>query len=496
MAALKNLTSQIEDPSERENGANYILRGRTTGKVLAELRDFLHIRKRFFTDALLEIVGQPTVDFLVCDLAGEISADEKYDFVLSLDKNKQECFPIVSVSCFLSYFQEAFQQGNTLFGFIKNAFWNPIIIDTETPLLQNGSSSEEAIKIDIFSKAVNFVPRENIKIVPSQVRLEALPNTDDKDLVNINTFYKSFLNAYSLMFLSSSIVLKENKITLKIDGYKEIECVISSGEIESKFEKMSVYHDLIKWVFNESHSDVFQVRDSRQLFLERLGIVRNVFSLEVKPLLEDKDGLYKVTDSLLNKCKSSYSVFLKSKTKEYFDLRMKLEEHVEKLIRNLSEESTAFVNSFRNNMYLFISLVFSTLLLTYSRNIGSKGFDDFILREDVGFVIMGYATINVVFLLMSSFRLYAANKAILTDKDNFKARYNKLLDKGDTEDIVETAFITRIKHNRFFFWIIILLWLVICYFLFMNQVLYSYFKGDYPLKDLLAGLKGVISFYF
>lgn len=298
------------------------------------------------------------------------------------------------------------------------------------------------------------------------------------------------------MFLASSMELKGNKLVIRIDGYKEVECEITAEEIEKKFATMSVYHDLIRWVFNESHNDELQVRDSKQLFLERLGIVRNVFSLEIKPLLEDKDGLYKVTESLLNKCKSSYNVFLKSKTKEYFDLRMKLEEHVEKLIRNLSEESTAFVNSFRNNMYIFISLVFSTLLLTYSRNIGSKGFDDFIAREDVGFVIMGYATLNVVLLLMSSFRLYAANKAIITDKDNFKTRYNKLLDKGDTEDIVESAFVTRIKHNRVFFWIIITLWLSICYILFLNQTLYSYFKGTYPLEDLVDIFGALKAYYF
>lgn len=496
MATLKDLTSQIENLSEKENGAKYILRGRATGKELSELREYLCVRKGFFNDALLEIDGQPTLDLLVCDIAAEISADDKHDFVLSLDKNKNECFPIVSVPCLISYFQENFQQGNTLFGFINNAFSSPVIIDNKTALLQNSSSSDETVKIDIFCKAVNFVQRENVKIVPSQVRLEDVQDGNDTDLAKVKTFYKSLINAYSLMFLASSMELKGNKLVIRIDGYKEVECEITAEEIEKKFATMSVYHDLIRWVFNESHNDELQVRDSKQLFLERLGIVRNVFSLEIKPLLEDKDGLYKVTESLLNKCKSSYNVFLKSKTKEYFDLRMKLEEHVEKLIRNLSEESTAFVNSFRNNMYIFISLVFSTLLLTYSRNIGSKGFDDFIAREDVGFVIMGYATLNVVLLFMSSFRLYAANKAIITDKDNFKTRYNKLLDKGDTEDIVESAFVTRIKHNRVFFWIIITLWLSICYILFLNQTLYSYFKGTYPLEDLVDIFGALKAYYF
>lgn len=476
MAMLKSLTSQIENLSEKENGAKYILRGRTTGKLLAELRNFFFTRKKYFTDALLEIDGQPTLDLLVCELLTDISPDVQYDFELNLNKNKQESFPIVSVSCFIKYFQESFPHGNTLFGFINNAFLNPVIIDEDTPLLQNGISSDESSKIDIFCKAVNFVQRENIKIVPSQVRLEDVSDAGNTDLAQIMIFFKSLLNTYSLMFLSSSIELKESKLILKIDGYKEVECEIAPSEIESKFAKMTVYHELIKWVFNESLNDELQIRDSKQLYLERLGIARNVFSLEIKSLMEDKDGLYKVNDSLLNKCKSSYNIFLKSKTKEYFDLRMKLEEHVEKLVRNLSEESTAFVNSFRNNMYIFISLVFSTLLLTYSRNIANKGFDDFIARDDVGFVIMGYSALNVVLLLMSAFRLYASNQAILTDKNNFKDRYNKLLDKGDTEDIVESAFTTRIKHNRIFFWIIIVLWLGICYVLFLNQVIYSYFK--------------------
>ena len=495
MIALKDLTKSVENFSEKENGAKYILRGKTSGKILFELKDFLLIRKIFFTDILLEIDSHQTFDLLVCDLSTEINENDKYDFVLILDKNKDEYFPIVSISGFLNYFKESFQKGNIFFGFINNAFFNPIIIDTETCLLKNSSGPEEFIKIDIFSKAVNFVPLENIKVVPSQIWLEDVLDTGDTDLAKLKTFYKSLLNAYSLMFLSSSIALLENKIILKIDGYKEIECEIASGEIEGKFERMSVYHELVKWIFNESPGDE-RIRDNRQLFLERLGIVRNVFSLEVKPLLEDKEGLYKLTGSLLNKCKSSYNVFLKSKTKEYFDLRMKLEEHVEKLIRNLSEESTAFVNSFRNNMYIFISLVFSTLLLTYSRNVGAKGFDDFFVRQDVSFVIMGYSVLNVVLLLMSSFRLYAANKAILSDKDNFKTRYNKLLDKGDTEDIVESAFVTRIKNNRIFFWIIIALWLSICYVLFLNQILYSYFHGDYTFHEIIEGLKGVIPFYF
>lgn len=475
MTTFEIITSQIENLSEKEDGAKYTLDGRTAGRMLVELQNYLFSRNKFFVDAFLEIDGHPTLNLLVNDISTAVSIDEMYDFKLTLDKNKQECFPIVSISCFIQYFHESFKQSITLFGFINNSFSSPVLIDNDTPLLQYGISPDQSSKIDIFCKAVNVVPRENIKIVPSQVKLEDISTAGDRDLDKIVKFYKSLLNAYSLIFLSSSIELNGEKLQFKIDGYKEVECEITSTEIENKFDKMIVYHEMVKWIFNESLSDELQIRDSKQLYLERLGIVRNVFSLEIKPLLDDKDGLYKLTDSLLNKCKSSYNIFMKSKTKEYFDLRMKLEEHVEKLVKNLSEESTTFVNAFRNNMYIFISLVFSTLLLTYSRNVGNKGFNDFIGRDDVGIVISGYAVLNIILLFMSAFRLFAANKAIINDKDNFKARYNKLLDKGDTEDIVESSFSTRLKNNKIFFWIIATMWFVICVLLFFNQAIYSHF---------------------
>lgn len=476
MTTLRQIKIKIDNLSESENGAKYTLTGNAAGDVFTSLRNFVESTKQHYSSAILEVEGHSTVDMFEDDFPIEIESIDKSGFSLELDKKRENNFPILSINCFMDYYKESACRGITFLGFINNAFNNPILVDYNVQLLKYGKGLDEINKIDIFSKAVNFAAKESIKVVPSHVRFIYSTDSTDESFLRVMVFYKSLLNAYSLMFLASSVELETGKVVLKIDGYKEVECEISIDEIENKFDKMGVYNEIIKWIFNESVNGDLQMQDSKQLYLERLGIVRNVFSLEIKPHLEDEKGLYKITDTLISKCKSSYNIFLKSKTKEYFDLRMKLEEHVEKLVRNLSEESTAFVNSFRNNMYIFISLVFSTLLLTYSRNISNDGFGDFIGREDVGFVIMSYAILNIALLIVSSYRLYASNKAIINDKDNFKLRYNKLLDKGDTEDIVESAFTVRMKHNRCFYWIITIFWLLFCFVLYLNQPIYNLFK--------------------
>lgn len=472
---LRQILNSLSSFSDEENGKEYVLQSKAGHQIFADIYTYCKEQRRFFISAILIVEKHSSIN-LLDDSVTLPDVSDNLSFTLTLEKDKSNFFPIVTYKSFLTYFRRSCRQGAQFFGFINNALKNPFFIDSAYQFSYFRDDQNFQIKRNLFCKAVNFVACNQIRLIPSNIQINS-DHSADTDAIKIKDFYSSLINFYSLVFISNSFDLKNSEISFCIDGYREIKYTLDVNIIENGLSEKNIFSDLFQWAFNDNTGVDANIGNFEQIYIERLGIARNVFSLEIKPQNGDQQPLQNITDGVLSKCKSNYNIYLKSKTKDYFDLRMNLEEHVEKLVRNLSEESSAFFHSFRNNMYLFVGVVFSTLLLSFTSDSYTGSFYDFYKQVDVVFIVLGFVIVNIVMLLLSAINLWIGQNGIQGDITNFRNRYSKLLDETDINDIINTSFGRRVKSNRTFFWVIVTVWLCFCYALLSYREILDYIRS-------------------
>lgn len=468
---ITQLISKSNILAEEETAKTYYLKGITTREHLNLALSTFNRIAEFCESAIFEVGGHETIDLTKASNF-QVSANlSEVTYQLEVDKKTSTNFPIFNFASFRKSFDSAFKNIDTLFGYLNRSLNNPVLVESHTYPLATFVDDDNNIKIEFLSKAISQTKKAEITIAPSQITF-----TNDSSLpANVASFFKSILAFYSLLFLSSNIK-KENQasINVTIDGYREISFTFSSEDICDRFCEALVYHDIACWIFSDTPGKPSHLQ--KQIYSERIGIARNIISLEISP--EKADSAFTPSASIFRKCRSHFNVYLKSRTKEYFDIRMKLDDHVDKLSKSLSDEVSLFVTTFRANMYGFISIIFTSLLVQATKTDVQNSF--LTGSNSVSFLIAGYGAFNLLLLAITSAKLYYSMGNIDAEKKYLIERYGKLLDNQDVQESVDGIMNRRLIRSRWQFGIIAVGWVILSALLIFNRPLYKLSFPDSP----------------
>ena len=285
--------------------------------------------------------------------------------------------------------------------FLKNIILVENNIDNKLSYVTEENTAPEYL-LEV-SKIIKFSSKEELKVSPYNINLENIKNSDSEIINNFYRLANGLKNYLSLLYIASNIDIKDNNIEIIFDGNRERLFQLTGEETINNFNTLDKYKELFFWIYKKE-SDI-----KNQNFIEKLEIVRNLIAItfvKEKSLITLNNNVY----DILSKSTSNYKIYLKSKTKDYFELRFKIEEHTDKLFNSLGDEFTKFSDFFTNNLYIFIGLIFSSALFTLLRSqtmhLDSVPHNTHIfLNQDVSIVISLYGVFSLILLLISAIKV-------------------------------------------------------------------------------------------
>lgn len=348
---------------------------------------------------------------------------------------------------------------------------NTILIEKDFEVLNYLKENETLPEyLTEVSKSIKFNSSSKLKVSPFDVDTEKIREESSNSIIyDFLTLINSLKNFLSLIYISSGIDIKDEKLRILFDGIRERYFELSSDEIIDSFFNFDKYKELFFWIYKKESSK------KNLNFIEKLEITRNLIATTIsseKGLLEINDNIY----DILKKSKSNYKIYLKSKTKDYFELRFKIEEHTDKLFNSLGEEFSKFADFFRNNLYIFIGLLFSsvvfTILRTQLRNNDNSPINIF-LDPSFSTSVKIYGILSLLILLITLLKTISNISDLDNKLNSIKKRYINFIDKKDLINIIGDNYSKRRKKNIILIIITTFIWAIISMGLILNKEILS-----------------------
>lgn len=392
---------------------------------------------------------------------------------LTIFKNDNNNLIIFSIEAFKSTIKENLTKETTLIDSLNSIFLkNAILIERENFELLNYIIEDETLPeyLNEVSKSIKFNSPSKLKVSPYNIDIEKIREHSNNPIVdNFLVLINALKNFLSLLYILSSIDIKDEKFKILFDGTRERFFELSSDEIIDSFSTFDKYKELFFWIYKKE-----SIKKNLN-FIEKLDIARNLIATTIyseKGLLEINGSIY----DILKKSKSNYKIYLKSKTKDYFELRFKIEEHTDKLFTSLGEEFSKFADFFRNNLYIFIGLLFSSVVFTILRTqIRSTDASSINIFSEPNFSISVsiYGMLSLLILVITLLKTIS-NICDLDNKLNsIKKRYINFIDKKDLINIIGNNYSIRRKKNIILIIIITVIWVIISLGLIFNMTILS-----------------------
>jgi len=403
-----------------------------------------------------------------------IGNSQNIDIEIILLKNNTDNWVVFSIDTLKETLKKNPTNQSAMIGVLNKFFQKNTILCVENDeLLLTYIKEEETAKeyLSEVHKIIQFSSSEQLKISPHNIDLTHIKDINSevvKEFYNLANGLKNFL---SLLYIASNIDIRENTIQIVFDGNRERFFNLSGEDIIDKFNMLDRYKELFFWIYKKESDE------KNQNFIEKLEIVRNLIAItfvEDNSLILLNESVY----DILKKSTSNYKIYLKSKTKDYFELRFKIEEHTDKLFNSLGDELTQFTDFFRNNLYVFIGIIFSTVIFTILRS-QSKSLDtinqkSIFLNQDLSIVISIYGFFSLLVLLFSTVKVFSNFDDLNKKLNSMKEKYSSFIDKKDLSSIIGKSFENRKSKNIKWISGIVFIWLIIGILLIFNSKIFHY----------------------
>ncbi len=425
-------------------------------------------------------------------IAINLKKSDSSNLELSLFKNDSNQLIVFSIEAFSKTIKNNLSNEKTIIDTLNSLFTkNVILIERE-----NFEVLSFTVENDFFSeyfnevsKSIRFNSPSTLKVSPYNIDIEKIKEHTSNSIVNsffilINTL-KNFL---SLIYILSSINIKDKKLKILFDGTRERYFELTNDEVMDSFSILNKYKELFFWIYKKESTK------KNLNFIEKLDITRNLIATTIsseKGLLEINDNVY----DILKKSKSNYKIYLKSKTKDYFELRFKIEEHTDKLFNTLGDEFSKFADFFRNNLYIFVGILFSsvvfTILRTQIKNNNETTINIF-SNPDFSKAISLYGMLSLVIMIITLLK----TSFNICDLDNqFKAikrKYIHFIDKKDLVNIIGNTYSKRRSKNIILIILVSLIWVAISLGLIFNKKLLVIMKVNTKVEKKTNEYRNII----
>lgn len=473
MLKIIDFFSSIDNEEESISGF-YTIKGVIVEK---KIFDLLNALETLFKSEIIQGSSQLTLPdetpfslYTLNELKDLISSnsDDPKTFEIKLQKNdtKSEIY-IFSISTLKKNIQKALVD-NLLAIQLLNKFFSKKVMLLEYSISRYLEYTNND-KLELFTKEINknirFSSSNPLKITPYNIELEKIKVADSNPYVNqyaeLAQQLKHFL---CMMYIASEIDILNSEFIISFNGKRERIYKLTVDDIINNFTTSNTFKELFFWIYKRED-------ERSQNFHERLEIVRNLIAFT----FESKDDILKNSHNydILKKSRSSYEIYLSSKTKEYFELRFKVEDHIEKLFTNLGDEFSKFMDYFRNNLYTFIGFMFTSVLVASLR---SQSPVDFLSNGSASLIIFMFGLLSFVLLITSSIRYFSNISDLVNKKNDLQKKYEKFFDSEDLAVIIGKSFDQREKKDRKSTISIIFVWLAIVLVLLFNAYLSSKYR--------------------
>lgn len=279
---------------------------------------------------------------------------------------------------------------------------------------------------------------------------------DDFDLIKksvkdkINLLMSKITFILSLVFISNTTRIEDDKFYYRICGYKNLDSHMDFNCIRPNY----IFFKIYKWIYNQGNIS------------DKVALARNIITLHAKnDLLHVDSGTY---DSI----KSNFEIYLKENVRNYLEIKNKISQLLFDMSSKTSAIIESFTKTFKNNLLalitFYITIVIRALITGDVNNIFSK---------EIIYIAYGLSGISFIVLLAM---IWEVNMDINRFKEIYyrlKSRYNDILDENDINNIFnndidhekDISFITHKVKVYSIMWVAILLINLIVLFTIANQ---------------------------
>jgi len=243
----------------------------------------------------------------------------------------------------------------------------------------------------------------NINLLPSDFFLD-----EYGDNTKLNQFFDDACSILAILFLSNSVVISNERIDYKVNGYKAIFC--TDVEIEGFRSVRKSLYQIYDWTYEGgSNSD-------------KLGLVRNLLSLH-----PDSNGNAKFDEEVWEAVQSNYQIYLKGNIQSYLEVKNKIGEIILTSTTNTYEMVDGLLDSLKHNVLIIFTFILTVVVVNGLKDNGYKR----IFSDEYTFIV-------VMISVLSALWLYFYSKEVLKRFDNATDTTKKILRLNYNEVLIES----------------------------------------------------------
>lgn len=266
---------------------------------------------------------------------------------------------------------------------------------------------------------------------------------EGSNVLIVELFRKACL-LYTLMFILDYTLIGEDKIILKLSGFKTLLYSLNTEKMKDiiiDIESLERYIDIYNWCYTGGYTS------------ERISIARNIISLNI-----DIANL-SLNESTLEAIKSNFKIFEHENVRQYIDVRNKISQLLIELQGKINNIVDGFVGDYKKNLLALVSFFISVIAI----RVVSKG--EFFTGFTPEVIILSYAliVISVLILLYSKWEFEQKEKIFNKHYEQLKARYQPLLSDDELQkafvdsnpdiDGTHASYMKRQKKRFMFLWV-------------------------------------------
>ena len=149
---------------------------------------------------------------------------------------------------------------------------------------------------------------------------------------------------FILIFLSDFTEIQQNKILIKILGYKTFSYELDFQKLN--YDSLNEYRKIFKWVYSE-----------KSKIEDKVSIARNILTIYLK------DDSPKIDDKVFPSILSANKAYIKDNISRYIDIRNKLHNQLEKVTEEINKAVHSFFSNFQKSIFTFISFYLTIFVL-------------------------------------------------------------------------------------------------------------------------------------
>lgn len=366
--------------------------------------------------------------------------DDDEDFIVELtvtyQKSKQE-FNIYSPSIYIKELESrTFSQLYKIFNsYAKNSSPTPIHMhdnfEFQTTLFN--SASKDTVhrnKIienwDMFTSIIGF--DEEPLLLPTDFINSSRIVTIKKEFDLFLNLFKKISSMLSLFFLVDSVVVKDDKIKIKISAQKKL-------SIEFNFKDITVQNtETISKIFNWVYMDESTFLADDKIVFAKDQLARKLFINDNKFLHIDKT----IYPSIL----SMHRIYLKENAQQYIDTTNTVAELIRKIAIQQKEIQSSLVNALKNSSNIFLGL-FITLLVFNTIASGKS----LVFNYQNFYLTIIFAVISLIGLGVANYQVHKDLKDVENQFNNTKEIYSGMFHIEDLENLFHEKYILDLKKS-------------------------------------------------